>query len=193
MNRYTASIRLEHDLECAPLIRLAGKRPMDRGWTTGPYDDPDRWRDDLLDWTGNVGVVCGHGLVVIDCDVYKPDGARSFAQLEAHGLPATREAETGSGGRHLFYRVSGPVPSRPLVGYPGIDVKGDGGQVVVAPSIHPDSGRPYRWVNDLPVANVPGWLEALVAGPAGNTGGKVPAMAGTSSAWRGSDVIFPLF
>jgi Bifunctional DNA primase/polymerase, N-terminal len=52
---------------------------------------------------------------------------------------------TGGGGRHLVYRCATPIPSRPLDGYEGIDVKAEGGMVVVPPSIHPSSGRPYEW------------------------------------------------
>ena len=161
------SRRLETELGCPPLIRLAGKRPLDRGWTTGPRDDPDGWRSRLARHDGNVGMVCGHGLVVVDVDGYKPEAAASVDELDRRGLPATREAETGSGGRHLVYRVGRPVASGPLRGFPGVDVKADGGQVVVAPSVHPDSGRPYRWVNRVEPVLLPGWLEELLGAPAG--------------------------
>lgn len=159
------SLQLEEHLGCPPLIRLAGKRPFEVGWTFGPRQEPDRWRAKLDGHRGNVGMVCGNGLVVVDVDVHKPGVDRSIAELERRGLPATFEARTGSGGRHLVYRADRPVASAPLKGFPGIDIKADGGQVVVAPSIHPDTGRAYEWINSLPAAPLPAWLDLLCGTP----------------------------
>ncbi len=183
------SRKLEHHLGCAPLIRLHGKRPADKGWTVGPHDEPDRWRDRLLTWTGNVGLVCGRGLFVVDVDRYKP--GCTWSDLEQR-LPETLTAETGSGGLHLIYRTDVRVPSRPMPGQVGIDIRGDGGQIVVAPSVHPDTKRPYRWLNERQPANAPGWLEDVVAGEV-RLSGRRPVEVGTGPSWNGGDVIFPLF
>ena len=43
----------------------------------------------------------------------------------------------------------------------GLDVRGDGGYIVAAPSIHPGTGRAYVWddhPNETPLAELPGWL-----------------------------------
>jgi hypothetical protein len=172
------------------LIRLAGKRPIDRGWPDGVFDNPDRFAELLDGWDGNVGMVCGRGLFVIDVDRYKP--GCTFADLEQR-LPETLTAETGSGGLHLLYQTTRRVPTRPMPGQTGIDIRGDGGQIVVAPSIHPDTGRPYRWANNLPVANAPHWLEDVVAGSVYLNRPLVTAAASTGTAWNGGDVIFRLF
>ena len=180
------------------MIRLHGKRPADRGWPTGPFEDPDGWRDRLVGWVGNVGLVTGRGLVVVDLDLHKPGGPESAERLEAQGLPATREALTGSGGRHLFFRTDRRVPSRPMPGYAAVDVRGDGGQVVVAPSVHPVTGVAYRWANGLPVAVAPRWLAELVA-CTGSDWDSVSTNIGpdkgtqTVPVWTGGDVVFPLF
>jgi len=84
------------------------------------------------------------GIIVLDVDP-RNDGEQSLAALEAaHGpLPVTVESHTGGGGRHLFFcHPASPVPTGPLVA--GLDLKGDGGLVVVPPSLHP-SGARYRW------------------------------------------------
>jgi putative DNA primase/helicase len=120
----------------------------------------------------NVGVVTGaiSGLVVLDVDP-RHGGDASLVQLEATygALPRTIEARTGGGGRHLFFAHPG-VPVRSRAGHlgPGLDVRGDGGYVVVPPSVHP-SGVPYAWVNPPDAADLaplPAWLRARVVEPA---------------------------
>lgn len=172
------------------LIRLAGKRPIDRGWTQGVFDDPDRFATLLDGWTGNIGMVCGRGLFVIDVDRYKP--GCTWSDLE-HRLPETLTAETGSGGLHLVFRTTRTVPSRPMPGQVGIDVRGDSGQIVVAPSVHPDTGRPYRWLNELEPANAPGWLEDIVAGTIAASGRTPVLVGGPTSRSAHDDVVFHLF
>jgi hypothetical protein len=107
----------------------------------------ERWFDSWPD--ANVGIVTGavSGLVVVDIDL-RHGGPASVAQAEAvHGpLPATVEAATGGGGRHLYFAHPGrPVANRVAL-RPGVDVRGDGGCVVAPPSIHP-SGRRYAWAS----------------------------------------------
>jgi hypothetical protein len=78
------------------------------------------------------------GLLVLDID---PDhgGNETLAVLEAeHGpLPDTMEQITGSGGRHLLFKSPGPEYGNTIgqVGR-GIDSRGDGGYIIVAPSNH---------------------------------------------------------
>jgi hypothetical protein len=118
-----------------------------------------RWRD------ANVGIVTGRvsGLVVVDVDV-RHGGAESLGRLETElgPLPPTVEALTGGGGRHLYFaHPGGMVPNRAGVA-PGIDVRGDGGCVVAAPSVH-SSGRRYAWVSrrgpdEVSLAAMPAWV-----------------------------------
>ncbi len=114
------------------------------------------------------------GTVAIDIDP-RHGGDVSLAQLEAeHGpLPATVEAITGGGGRHLLFAYpAGDVDIKNcagLGGLPGIDVRGEGGYIAVAPSIHP-SGQPYKWrVDRSPKARkpaeLPDWLLAMLTAP----------------------------
>jgi bifunctional DNA primase/polymerase-like protein len=86
------------------------------------------------------------GLVVVDVDP-RNGGRQSWARLAAVGLlPRTAWVATGSDGAHFYYRHPGRhVVSRALPGYPGIDIKGDGGYVVLPPSVHPDTDRAYQW------------------------------------------------
>ncbi|MEV7624272.1 bifunctional DNA primase/polymerase [Actinoplanes sp. NPDC089786] len=86
-------------------------------------------------------------MAVIDID--PRNGGRLLPEL----MPPTRCVSTGSEGWHLYYRHPGGPLAKDLKhrGYPGIDVKADGGYVVAPPSIHPGTRRPYRQVGDRPV------------------------------------------
>jgi Bifunctional DNA primase/polymerase, N-terminal/Family of unknown function (DUF5906)/Primase C terminal 2 (PriCT-2) len=118
-------------------------------------------------WTAhpsaNIGLATGlSGLVVLDTD-----GAEGLAQLQElarrHGaLPRTLCAKTGrEGGFHIFFRgqgVKSTAGNKKQGDY--LDIRGDGGYVVLAPSVHP-SGKEYEWVDStMPIAEWPAWLGA---------------------------------
>lgn len=116
------------------------------------------------------------GLFAIDID---PDdgGDDSLRALEAkYGpLPDTVMSLTGGGGTH--YLLAWPTDGREIrnsassVLGVGIDVRGTGGQIVVAPTVHPN-GMPYAWevehdpLDGIALAVAPEWLlELLTADP----------------------------
>ena len=50
---------------------------------------------------------------------------------------------------------------------PGLDIRGEGGQVVAPPTIHPTTGRAYEWEHgaglyEAAIAEAPGWLLAML-------------------------------
>ena len=104
----------------------------------------------------------GAGVVVIDVDPHH-GGEDSLTALEQthEGLPRTLEVTTGGGGRHLWFAHpgGGSVPNSAGRLGPGIDVRGDGGYVLVSPSRHHSGGR-YRW-HYAPLALLPDWLHRL--------------------------------
>ena len=141
-----------------------GKHPRTARGLHDASTDVDRIRGWWDRWpNANIGVVTGapSGLVVLDVDL--PDGPDSLATLQAEhgGLPATCQQTTGSGGRQLlFAHPDFPVGNRARL-RPGLDVRGDGGYIVVPPSIHATGGR-YQWEGRLPPAAPPDWLLALL-------------------------------
>jgi hypothetical protein len=95
----------------------------------------------------NVAIRTGapSGVVVLDVDPAK-GGAESLAKLrqEFPDLPAKPTVITGNGGEHYYFAHPGhPVPNSAGQLAPGLDVRGDGGYVVIPPSTHPNSTR-YR-------------------------------------------------
>jgi hypothetical protein len=122
----------------------------------------ERWAAEYP--SGNIGIATGaaSGFVALDVDVDK-GGAESLAALVTeHGpLPATVQAQTGSGGAHYLFKLPEGVTVRNSASRiaPGLDIRGDGGQIVVAPSVSLKGS--YRWVRGPtkhPIADAPDWL-----------------------------------
>lgn len=95
----------------------------------------------------NIGVATGaaSGILVLDVDV-KSGGFDSLDKIidENGPIPDNILAVTGSGGRHYVFKYPGKVGRSTTNLWPGIDIRGDGGYIVVAPSNH-ISGGVYFW------------------------------------------------
>lgn len=110
----------------------------------------------------NLAIVTGKlsGLVVVDCD--SPEDATWW---ENHFPPTSLTVRTGGGGQHFYYRYPDRnVGNRTRVLDRQIDLRGEGGLVVAPPSIHPESGNAYCWIDSLdPDVVLPffdsGWIE----------------------------------
>jgi putative DNA primase/helicase len=61
-------------------------------------------------------------------------------------LPQTWVVETPRGGRHLYFKLpEGPPPKNRAGLISRVDVRGEGGYVIVPPSVRAD-GKPYLWL-----------------------------------------------
>lgn len=154
--------------------RKYGKNPRTRHGYLDATTDEDQIRRWWRQWPdAAIGVPTGPsiGMWVLDVDLPKregdDDGRRTLADLEAiHGaLPATREQRTGSGGRQLFFAWE---EGRHIPNSAGnklgrkLDVRGQGGYVILPPSLHPCGGR-YEWISDTyEPAAAPEWIVAMV-------------------------------
>lgn len=109
----------------------------------------------------NIGMACGQvsgGIIVIDLDCHSDEanGLHFLHDWEVeHGkLPETWTQITGSGGKQLFYRAGQDIRNS-ANGEIGVDVRGNGGYVVLPPSLHP-CGDCYEWSispDDMDVAD----------------------------------------
>ena len=155
------------DAGFAPIpLRRRGKIPLIDNWqtTTAPTPEQiDAW------WTrnpdANVGAVVQAHQIVVDID--GPTGAENWSALQAkHGpAPETAMVRTGSGGLHLWFTLPPGVPSLTTASSLAkkVDTRGAGtGQLVMPPSIHPDTGERYAWLCDDPPAQAPAWLCELL-------------------------------
>jgi putative DNA primase/helicase len=120
----------------------------------------DRWP------SANVAVATGEvsGIVVLDIDK-KHGGFQSLAALEKeHGtLPESWTARTGGGGIHVYFKHPGTrVPNSAGKVGEGLDIRGDGGYVLLPPSGH-ESGNNYEWKHPPEtLADAPAWLLELI-------------------------------
>jgi hypothetical protein len=139
---------------------LGGKRPLTRNghWdaTTDRRAIERWWRRQP---SANIGLPTGKksGILVLDVDV-DDGGLESLAKLERAGapVPKTARTRTGGGGIHVFFRYPGSTEIRNSAGLLGLglDVRGEGGYVVVPPS---RTQGPYEWVDRSPLAET-SWL-----------------------------------
>jgi hypothetical protein len=155
-----------------PDCEHVGKHPRTQHGLIDATTDDATIRQWWAQWPGaNIGIRTGlpSGIVVLDIDP-RHGGDETLADLERqHGaLPSTIESITGGGGRHIFFvHPGGEVKSHNVA--PGIDVKADGGYIVVPPSLH-FSGSIYEWEgsshpDDVSPALLPAWLLAMVTAP----------------------------
>lgn len=141
-----------------------GKHPW-KGWKQTPMETPEQgyaaWRQ-VFDQYGsrngvNIGVRTGPQSKIFAVDLDVGPGKEGLESIERwmtnHSLNwsdiGTLSAETGGGGTHLVYGYPpGIAKISTLAGSTaignGVDVRGDGGYILVAPSVHA-SGKCYKW------------------------------------------------
>jgi hypothetical protein len=149
--------------------RRGNKRPLVcRGFHAATTDEAtvNRW---WAHWPqALIGVPTGRdgaGCVVLDIDIKRrgENGFDTLAELGHAILPETPMAHTASGGLHVYFDVGGHA-IRNTAGKrgrgigPGLDIRGDGGYVIV-----PAPGSGYHWdplasLDLLPLAPAPDWL-----------------------------------
>ncbi len=148
-----------------------GKHPRTPSGLKDASDDEATIRSWWDRWPGaNIGIVTGEpsGIIVLDVDAGH-EGFESLGELcDSYGqLPETLEVETGGGGLHMLFIHPGEKikNSASRVGR-GLDVRGDGGYIVAAPSLH-KSGNRYRWKSDTDrnPCEAPEWLIGLMREP----------------------------
>lgn len=112
----------------------------------------------------------GKRLAVLDVDPKNGGDKTLAAWIAEHGnMPDTLTAITGrgNGGVHHYFYVPDDVAASCIAG-DGLDFKSSNGYVVAAPSIHPDTLKPYGWRGGVDligadamvdnIADAPEWL-----------------------------------
>jgi predicted P-loop ATPase len=152
-------------------LRKKSKAPIDSDWTDLPVASYKALQRRFNGQSYNIGVrlgepsdIGGRFLYCLDIDIRDPnliDEALSAARRYLPSLDNMPTVMTGSGGesRHVYFVSDGLFKSRKLLhshakvkdakGKPHwaweIEFYGTGKQVVLPPSVHPDTGKEYYW------------------------------------------------
>jgi bifunctional DNA primase/polymerase-like protein len=150
-----------HQIPVFPCLPRGKTPAIARGFhaaTTNPETIRRYWRQSDRNVAIATGVSARAWVLDVDGDV----GEASLRALEAtHGkLPETWVAKTGGGGRHLWFKYTGPIPSTAGKIARGIDTRGDLGYVIAPPSQHA-SGQLYEWRSYDQIAIAPDWIVNL--------------------------------
>lgn len=155
INRQEQAINLYH--QGYKIIPLIGKRPIMKGWQH--YHKIKRTDAEIKNafiGANNIGLVTGResGITVIDIDYWKTDDSgnriRKFKTTLEEFLklyPTDVIVETGTGNHHLYYKYNPEIRTGTEIDELfGADVRNDGGQIVFASSVHPDTGKEYKFI-----------------------------------------------
>lgn len=129
-------------------IEPRSKKPA----TAHGFKDASNDPDVILSWWKqqpalNIGVDCGRSnLAVVDVDAEGMEAWNDLANTMAYR--AAMVAYTGGGGAHLIYKQPATFEVKNTASKlaKGIDTRGEGGYILLAPSIHPN-GNAYAWAD----------------------------------------------
>lgn len=147
-------------------IKPHAKLPLTSHGVKDAIADEATVRDWWTQWPdANIGIATGEasGLLVLDVDP-RHGGSESLASLATDpATTSTLTVNTGGGGQHLYYRFSGGASIGCPVGIePGLDVRGTGGYIIAAPSVHESQNRylvASGWPPDTDlITDAPDWL-----------------------------------
>ena len=157
-----------------PVFRLSPKAKIPLAHTKG-FRDATTDAATVAQWWGdreecNIGIATGKaaGFFVVDIDGEEGVESLELLEQEIGPLPATCQQMTGSGGYHILLAwpsdFAREIRNKQSL-RPGLDIRGEGGYIVGAPSIHPN-GKPYV-MGQGAIAECPSaWLEFICPAPA---------------------------
>jgi hypothetical protein len=150
------------------VVKLKGKRPIGKHW------EVTKDADQVAEWIAcghNIGLVCHErtGVAVLD-----PDCVEWADMVDALGQPCLPWVITGSGKLHYYIRWEPELPAK--LEWEGRIVgeiqRGPGQQqVVLPPSVHPNTGARYRWISHC-------LLPEMLCEPVDPIAGPLPTLPG---------------
>lgn len=155
-NQDGCSCKKKHD------CRSIGKHPRINAWQKAATTDKtqiklwwEKWSD------ANIGIATGSGsnVIVLDVDTNKGGDVGLAALFDGIDIPDTLSSKTGNG-FHFFFQCIDGVEIKGSVSTvaEGLDIRGENGFVVAAPSLHRNGNR-YAWINDEKPCPLPDFLK----------------------------------
>ena len=134
-------------------LRAGNKIPLEKGGKEKASCDEAQIEEWMMKYPDcNWGLPCGsvNQIIVIDIDTHSGNGLESLKQWtqENGKFPYTLCQKTPTGGYHLFYKCDSQELKNSVRknGCAGVDVRGEGGQVVICPSKR-TMGQ-YQWLSE---------------------------------------------
>jgi putative DNA primase/helicase len=127
-----------------PVFPVKGKIPAIKDWQKLACSDPQKLTELFKIPHTGIGLATGQisGITVIDIDV--KNGVNGFVTLDRLGIvmPATVCVLTPSGGRQYYFKYNEHVRNKvsAISKDSGIDIRNDGGLVIMPPSVYPTGG-----------------------------------------------------
>jgi AAA domain/Bifunctional DNA primase/polymerase, N-terminal/Primase C terminal 1 (PriCT-1) len=163
---------IEHARRCSELgmalVRLDGKVPRSRDWQKEKPDPPEYAAGQWAEWGRrfNMGVLLGGSvppLAVVEDDA--PDAREQLLELFGGALPPTPIVQSGGKSLHVYFLDGGQGNAS----LDGLELRAGAQQCVVPPSIHPETGRSYMYVEGhepwvVPFMEIPDEALAYFAG-----------------------------
>ena len=175
-----------------------GKRPvvvsMSKDEQGQPFEIRFKWKEfesnrvtkeQVMKWYKaypecNWGVICGKISNICVVDIDGTEGAESIKKYHPEMENTKTLVQKSPRGFHLIFKHPGnPVKSFPIL--PKVDIKGDGGYIVIAPSKTTDGQ--YRILLDEPVATAPGWVVRGERSGFDEDAPNLPVQAGSPPGW----------
>lgn len=177
------------------------KKPKVISWKK--YVDQRPSEEEITNWftnpENNIALPTGisTGIAVIDIDANKETGQLTHSAINLiKDLRETWHSITGGSGHHYFYKITKSIATQIRI-IDGVDIKADGGYIILPPSIHASGNRytfdlapwdielaefPYELFSDLIISNGkknPIGNNSIVLIPEGKRNEELTSIAGT--------------
>lgn len=153
-----------------------GKTPRDSDWTSKLYNNNGETYNSWVEKGYNLGYRIGADELVLDLDPRNYGGkdiggllCKLFGYLDFEDMTwELPTVLTGGGGYHIYFKLPKDCDYKRLRvmldGYPGVEFKHKGFQVVAAGSRHPN-GNYYTWYNRAKITTIPNNVLEMITRP----------------------------
>ncbi len=161
------------DRKTGEVHTAAAKNPLVKNWPEAATTDTrkiSQWLEQFPGCMWAVATGSASKFFAVDLDRHKggADGVQTLRQYcidHRLPLPRTLAQNTAGGGVQMFYEMPAGEPVRNAAGIlPGVDIRGEGGYVIITPSFNQETGKSYQWqAPGAAIMHAPAWLLKLAS------------------------------